>query len=142
MPEPFDSRSAALRLRQSREVVATHRREADIRELAQQAARAVADHPVARVPLSDQRGPRFGIALAGILHPFAHEALEVVIFGHDGSRGVTRPPATRHCWIADVPGPDVFLPSHRLRSWGPLERCSASGRASTDVTPSGDTLTT
>jgi len=36
----------------------------------------------------------------------------------------------------------VFLPSHRLRSWGPLERCSASGRASTNATPSGDTLTT
>jgi hypothetical protein len=34
----------------------------------------------------------------------------------------------------------VFLPSHRLRSWGPLEGCSASGRATTDATPSGDTL--
>jgi len=41
-----------------------------------------------------------------------------------------------------MPGPEVFLPSHRLRSWGPLGRCSASGRASTDVTPFGDTLTT
>jgi hypothetical protein len=41
-----------------------------------------------------------------------------------------------------MPGPEVFLPSHRLRSWGPLERCSASGRASTNVTPLGDTLTT
>src|SRR4029077_18546229 len=49
-------------------------------------------------------------------------------------RGTAGPPVR--------PGPEVFLPSHRLRSWGPLERCSASGRASTNVTPSGGTLTT
>src|SRR5204863_1188152 len=56
MPEPFDSRGAALRLRQPREVVAARRREAGVRELAQEAARAAADDPIACFPLSDQHG--------------------------------------------------------------------------------------
>src|SRR5260370_20241145 len=127
MVQPFDRRSSPLGLWQPIQVTAAELRQFDVGELADDAARAVADQRIGRISLSGQRGPGLGVSLTRMVHPGAHETLEVLILGHGELLRRDASPSNATSWLRPVPRPRRVPSFAPPRPWGPLGGWAAAG---------------